>query len=366
MAGVVQTRVRADIARLADRNLSVSDYSRAATRALRRAVPFDGACVLTFDPATLLPTGEVLADDVLPPAAMARLVEIELGEPDYNKFATLARSGTRAASLSAATRGCLDRSLRQRELRRPSGFGDEMRAVLVDDLGTWGAVTLLREHGTKHFSAAEVHLVGELTRDLTDGLRRAVLAGTLANDGEDAPDTGVLVLAGDNSVEFANDAAERWLDELDVEGGSPGSLPRAIQAVAAGTRSAAGGEPRTTDAARARMQTRHGRWVNVHGSILGEGPSARMAVIIAAARADELAPLIADAYALTERERLVTQLVARGLSTSAIGRRLHLSPYTVQDHLKAIFEKTGTSSRGELVARLFFDHFAPRLSGGSG
>ena len=44
-----------------------------------------------------------------------------------------------------------------------------------------------------------------------------------------------------------------------------------------------------------------------------------------------------------------------------IGSRLHLSAYTVQDHLKSIFDKTGTGTRGGLVARLFFDHYAPRL-----
>ena len=74
--------------------------------------------------------------------------------------------------------------------------------------------------------------------------------------------------------------------------------------------------------------------------------------------------MIADAYALTARERVVTELIAQGLSTNEIAGRLFLSPYTVQDHLKSIFEKADVGTRGELVARLFFEHYAPRLTGG--
>jgi len=69
----------------------------------------------------------------------------------------------------------------------------------------------------------------------------------------------------------------------------------------------------------------------------------------------------ADAYGLTDRERKVTALVAQGLSTNAIAQRLYLAPYTVQDHLKSIFERVGVGSRGELVARLYLDHYASRL-----
>ena len=115
-------------------------------------------------------------------------------------------------------------------------------------------------------------------------------------------------------------------------------------------------------AARARARTTSGRWIVVRGSLLGADDTAPVAVLLEAARPPELAPLIADAYAFTDRERLITELVAQGHSTKEISEALHLSAYTVQDHLKSIFDKSGTSSRGDLVARIFFDHYAPRLT----
>ncbi|HEY3723753.1 MAG TPA: helix-turn-helix transcriptional regulator [Acidimicrobiia bacterium] len=57
---------------------------------------------------------------------------------------------------------------------------------------------------------------------------------------------------------------------------------------------------------------------------------------------------------LTESERRVADLVARGHSNKEIGRQLYMSHRTVGSHLYRIFPKLGLRSRVEL-ARLVFE-----------
>jgi DNA-binding CsgD family transcriptional regulator len=55
---------------------------------------------------------------------------------------------------------------------------------------------------------------------------------------------------------------------------------------------------------------------------------------------------------LTRRERDVLQLLVDGRRVSSIARTLYLSPYTVRNHLKAIFQKLGAHSQTELLDAL--------------
>ena len=61
--------------------------------------------------------------------------------------------------------------------------------------------------------------------------------------------------------------------------------------------------------------------------------------------------LFGRACGLSEREHELLGQLATGTDTRDIAARMFVSAYTVQDHLKSVFTKTGTRSRRFLLAR---------------
>ncbi|MFN8623886.1 MAG: helix-turn-helix transcriptional regulator [Chloroflexota bacterium] len=102
-------------------------------------------------------------------------------------------------------------------------------------------------------------------------------------------------------------------------------------------------------------------WMTLHASIPIGSPG-RIAIAIQATPDDQLALLRLESFALSAREREVATLIAQDLDTTAIADRLFISHWTVQDHCKAIFEKTGTRSRRELRALVFFTDHLPAIA----
>ena len=96
-------------------------------------------------------------------------------------------------------------------------------------------------------------------------------------------------------------------------------------------------------------------WLLVHASHLSQTDGA-IAVVIEPASPAIVAPLVLTAWALSPREQDIAMLVLRGASTRDIAAALCLSSYTVKDHLKSIFDKSGVRSRRDLVARVLASH----------
>jgi len=349
--------VKQQIYQACHRGLDVDDLAREARRLVSKVVPFDSSCWHPIDPATGLISGgifEISAD------LTARLSEIEFFEQDFNALGDLAGRPCPVGILSEETGGRPDRSARYRDVLRPLGLESELRAVFVARSGVWGAAGLFRERGRPDFDPHEARFVASVSGLLAEGFRTTLLTNAVgAQDAHDAP--GLVLFGDDGSIEDVNPAAERWIDELWGPGPRPTSLPIQIEQVAARAHAAVHGAGLADGAvARARVLTRSGRWLVLHGTGFG-GASGRTAVIIEAARPAEIAPLIVEAFGLSDRERQVVRLVLHGSSTQAIAHELILSPLTVQDHLKVIFDKMGVRSRREIAARIFFDHYFPEL-----
>ncbi len=340
---------------LARDGLGWTDYAVAADQLLAGAIDYDRSCWHTVDPGTVLLTGSV---NRAVACSGSWLAEYEYVVEDVNKWSFLARSGQLAEATSRATHGDLMRSPRHRS-HREFGIGDELRGSMVGGDGYWAAVGLLRDQGRAWFADEDVALLARLSAVIAAGARRA-LVSTIASEAlVDTVGPGVVTFDAAGNVESLTPAAEQWIGLMteNPPPDTPGES-KVLQAVAARARNATAGDPLET-AARARLRAVDGTWLLLYGSRLSGGEG-RTVVVIQQASPAEVTPLVALAYGLTPREVDVTRMCIAGLATKEIAEQLHLSAYTVQDHLKAIFEKTGVRSRGALLGQVFLEHYIPR------
>jgi DNA-binding NarL/FixJ family response regulator len=86
-----------------------------------------------------------------------------------------------------------------------------------------------------------------------------------------------------------------------------------------------------------------------HGEVVfSAGVAARVLAFFAAGPAT---PALTPFPELTDREREVLDLVARGLTNAEIARRLVLSVKTVRNHVSNVFTKLRVAGRAEAVAQ---------------
>jgi DNA-binding CsgD family transcriptional regulator len=321
--------------------------------ALARLVPFDAFCWGAVDPASLLPTR---ATGTTVPHSTQLIWEIhELVAQGVvpRDVRPLARSGRYVARLSEIVDERGEHSTVYKRVLRPRGLEHQLRAALVVENTHWGLLHLERRH--PDFSASELTLLDTLVPQLAHAFRRWILSDpTQPTTTVTAAVPGVIVLDQDNEIDSISPEAEHWLSEwgfADLR-----IPPSAIAAVVGAARARTDrNHSEITPGARVRLPT--GTWLHVRATNLTRpNGEPRTAIVLERASHDQVAPLIARAHQLSHRETQIALLVVRGLSTNEVAAKLFISPYTVQDHLKSIFEKVGVRSRRELATDIFGPH----------
>ena len=338
------------IVRLCGQGLPGDDLFTRVSGQLSKAVTFRTAGWLRLDPKTLLPMpGLLLQADH---DRVSRIIHNEYFEQDVVKFRELARARVPAQSLWQATGGQLDQSTRYRNILADLGNGDDVRVVFRSGSTVWGSACLARTAADPPFSPPDIAFLARVGEPVARGLR---LSHLLAGDhSAGLAASGVLILGDDDSIISLTEAARHWLAQLPPEHARGLDLSAAILSAASRARALAAGRA-GTGIPEGRVRTSAGTWLRVHAARLAPGSphgTGQTAVILEPAKAADLSPLILDLHGLTSRERQITQLLLRGLATADIAKMLFISRHTLSDHMKAIFDKLGVSSRPELTALL--------------
>lgn len=326
-----------EIGRIATAGVPAPEIYRRTVAVLDRVMDVAGACFQLSDPLTGVPVSEGAAGS--PPGTLARSLHYEYERGDVSRFGEIQARPRPLAVLSQETAGRPRESPRFREMIEPEGGSDELRVAFADAFGVWGTMVIFAAR--ERYEERDADLVARIVPALAQGLRVAPRPGAATAD--EGP--GVIVLDDTEQIELADPRALAHLRALGVE--AEEALPAAFAVLCAWARLRDPERP-----ARARARAGDGRWLTVDVTPLDAEPHGRLAIVIQPASGGDVLEAAMRSIELTAREREVAGLLIAGRSNKEIATMLHLSPHTVGDHLKAIFEKSGARSRGEVATRV--------------
>lgn len=360
-------RLIGEIDVLGSRGLTRETFFAELSARVRTVIDNDAGCWHTLDPSTRLLTSdapkELIEHGVFTageaPVAGELIVRSEYMVDDVNTFAGLAARRVPVGILDHATRGAPASSARYRDVLLPADIPHELRGAFVIRGRVWGAVHLARRASSGPFQQRDADALAALTGAIARGIRASLRFDAARRmTGADAP--GMVVLGPRDEVELITPPAREALASLhsaDVDY-TDETIPTSVLALASFVRSAhdggqGGGNVVTVPGGDG--------WVTLHASLPGSREDGRVAIVLERASGSRSATVRLEAFGATAREREVATLLARGLSRAEIAEALVVSPHTVEDHVRNLYEKVGVASRQELVARVFLDEYLPEV-----
>jgi DNA-binding CsgD family transcriptional regulator len=318
---------------------------------LRAAVPFDAYAWLMTDPGTCVGSSPLADVPCLP--ELPTLIRLKY-LTELNRWTNLPGSGL--ARLHSDCGGDLARSLVWDQMLRHYDVVDVASLSFNDRFGCWAFLDLWRAHPARPFGDDEAAFLTQLIPPLTAALRHSQAATfTERPAGQDLThgDPAVLLLSADLVVQAQTSHTEQYLRLLVPPVGPRGAVPAGAYNVAAQLLAHESGVD--DHPPRARVHIAGTTWLTLQAARIGpegntDGPE--IAVTIELASPADRADMFARAYGLTERETEIVNRLLSGADTRELAHALHLSEHTVQDHFKAIFVKTGSRSRRQLVGQV--------------
>ena len=320
---------------------------------LREVIDFDAYVWLLTDPVTTVGAAPVADVPCVP--ELPALIKAKYATP-VNRWTALQLRKSPAGTLSDAVGGELDRSLMWREVLCRYGIGDVASAVFADQFGCWGFLDLWRYDTSGSFSTADARFLAAATAPLATALRHCQARTFVDPATQHRPDLGPVVLTLDDGLRITSRtaASHGWLDVLLPPRADERAIPASVYNVAAQLLAVEQG----VDAhpAFARTHLADGFWLALRAARLSpDQPPASGAgtivVTIEEASAAERIELFGRAFGLSAREYELLGLLATGSDTRSMAREMALSEYTIQDHLKSIFAKTGAHDRVTVLSR---------------
>jgi DNA-binding CsgD family transcriptional regulator len=358
-------RLVGEIEVLGARGLPRHEFFAELAPRLRNVIDNDASCWHTLDPHTRLLTSdspdELIERGVLAPeeaqAAGELIVRSEYMVEDVNTFAGLAARRVPVGILDHATRGDPGSSARYRDLLLPADIPHELRAAFVIRGRVWGAVHIARRAASGPFSHRDADALAGLAPAIARGIRASLRFDAARRvTGIEAP--GLVVLGPRDELELITPPARALLASMraDTPAYDEDAIATPVLALASYVRGTAGVAQRESNVVAVPGSD---GWITLHASLPGPPGDGRVAIVLERADGARSATVRLEAFGVTEREREVATLLARGLSRAEMAETLVLSPHTVDDHVKSLYEKLGVDSRQELVARVFLDEYLP-------
>jgi DNA-binding CsgD family transcriptional regulator len=344
-----QTEAR--IGRICDAPSDARGLRIAVVNELRAAVPFQAYAWLMTDPDTYVGSSPLADVPCLP--ELPTLIRLKY-LTEVNRWTKLPDTGV--ARLHTASGGDLSRSLLWDQMLRRFDIVDVASMAFSDRFGCWAFLDLWRARPARPFGDDEAALLARLVPPLTAALRRrqaATFTGRAAGQELTHADPAVLLLSSDLTVQAQTSHAEQYLRLLLPPAGGRGPVPAGAYNVAAQLLARESGVD--DHPPRARVHIAGTTWLTLQAARIRSPTSMNepeIAVTLELATPADRADIFARAQGLTDRETDILNHVLAGADTRDLAHALHLSEHTVQDHFKAIFAKTGSRSRRQLLGQV--------------